>query len=170
MGSLKDQFKKAGLLSKTAAKRLAHEERVVRKEKGRDAVVSEEKDHQRELSEKREDDKARVRAAQAQLDAERRHAEKLAEVRELVRSRAVQARGPRRFHFVARSGHVPSVGIDPDVARQLETGQIAIVVDPQDAADGDQARDRHVLVERATAQRVLEVDAKLVRFLAGVTR
>jgi uncharacterized protein YaiL (DUF2058 family) len=171
MGSLRDQFKKAGILSNKDAKRLAHEARIERTAKGNQGLEQEAAARQAELQALRQEQRRAAQEAQAQLDAQREQARRLAELRELVLSRALrQGGGPRRFHFVARSGAVPFVAVDQDLGKRLEAGQLGIVVEPSPrAANQPLEQDNHLLVDRAVAQKVREVEPELVRFLAGVT-
>ena len=162
MGNLRDELLKAKVLSQKDNKRIAHEQRVERTEKGREGVEAEQRRHQEEIRRLMEERKARTREAQARLDEERQVAQRRAQIVDLVRSHAQKpGGGNRRFHFVTRSGAIPFVTVDMDAGRKLEAGQLAIVEDL--SVD----RETFVFVERAVAQKVQDVDREAVRFLNG---
>ena len=75
--SLRDQFKKANLLSDKEARRLAHEARLERAEKGREGLDAEAATRQRELELLQTRERDRTRREQEQLDAERKQREEL---------------------------------------------------------------------------------------------
>ena len=73
--SLRDQLKKANLLSDKDAKRLAHEARVERKEKGREVLEQEAASRQQELEGLAAQDRERVRLEQERAERERKQRE-----------------------------------------------------------------------------------------------
>ena len=165
MGNLKDELLKAKLLSQKEGKRIAHEQRLERHEKGREAMEAEAQRHQDELRALREQQKQRTQAAQERLDAERKRAARRAELVELIRSHSRrQVSGPRRFHFLTRSGSLPFFGVDQDTCRRIEGGMLCIVEDLGSRFES------FALVDRPTAQKVLEFDRDAVRFMAGERR
>ena len=160
MGDLKDQLKKARLLSEKDAKRIAHEQRVVRHEKGREGIEAEAARKREELLALQAEQREKTREAQAKIDAARKEAEARARVAVLVRQRAVRGvDGPRRFYFVTRSGRIPFVSVGVEAARALEGGVHAIVEVPGSAPEA------FVIVDRRTAGELLAVEPGLVRFL-----
>ena len=165
VGNLKDELLKAKLLSQKEGKRIAHEQRLERHEKGREAMAAEAQRHQEELRQLQQQQKQRVQEAQARLDAERKRHARRAELVELIRSHALrQTSGPRRFHFLTRGGSLPFFAVDQDTGRRLEGGMLCIVEDLGAAFES------FALVDRPTAQRVLEFDRDAVRFMAGERR
>ena len=127
---LRDQLKKAKLLSKKDAKRLAHEQRVERKAKGREGVERDAAARKAELAsmqaEKRSEDRERQEERTA-ADAER--AEQAA-CRELLRREASvpRGRGPgSRWFFETSDGYVPVLSVDATTRSQLEAGQLRVV-------------------------------------------
>jgi uncharacterized protein YaiL (DUF2058 family) len=165
VGNLKDELLKAKLLSQKEGKRIAHEQRLERHAKGREAIEEEAQRRQDELRALREDQKRRTQEAQARLDAERKRAARHAELVELVRSHALRhVSGPRRFHFVTRQGALPFFAVDQDTCRRIEGGMLCIVEDLGARVES------FALVDRPTAQRVLEFDRDAVRFMAGERR
>ena len=165
MGNLKDELLKAKLLSQKEGKRIAHEQRLERHEKGREALEAEAQARQEELRGLREQQKQRTQEAQARLDAERKRQARRAELTELLRSHALrQPSGPRRFHFMTRSGSLPFFAVDQDLGRRIESGMLCIVEDLGAPFES------FVLVDRATAHKVLEFDRDAVRFMAGERR
>lgn len=129
MGDLRDQLKKAKLLSKKDAKRLAHEERVHRKQAGRKGLEQEQVERERELEAKRAAAREQDRARQAELEAERReHAERAA-CDEMLRSqvRSPQRGGTIRWFFELTDGGLPALMLQPSDLAQLNAGHLCVV-------------------------------------------
>jgi uncharacterized protein YaiL (DUF2058 family) len=128
MGSLRDQFKKANLLSSKDAKRLAHEERIERKEKGRDVLEAERAAREAELAQARADERARDRSRQAEVEAQRKLAEERAACEALLDTEVRDCgRGPISWHFELPDGRLPLLRMtDPD-RHQLTAGHLCIV-------------------------------------------
>ena len=139
MGNLRDQLHKANLISKKDAKRLAHEERVHRKEVGGAAGVEKEQAaHEAELTRMKE---AR-RVADREQDAERRlriaAATEAAACEELLRRevRRPGRRGAHRWHFCLADGQLPFLELPLTERMQLQDGSMCIVrVGPVDSHD-----------------------------------
>ena len=70
--SLRDQLKKANLLSDKDAKRLAHEARVERADKGREQLEAEAAARQQELAQMSAKERERTKAEQEALDRQRK--------------------------------------------------------------------------------------------------
>ncbi|MEW6744101.1 MAG: DUF2058 family protein [Planctomycetota bacterium] len=159
MGDLRDELIKAGLLGKKDQKRLEHEERVKKITVGREAVQAQEEQRRHELQRQQ----AEKKEADRRLEVDRRRKqdarEEKARVRDLVRSQLVREglRGPRRFHFVTREGFVPFLSVDPQIARRLEAGELAIVEVPGET-------DTFGVVPAAAALELRKVDGEAVRF------
>ena len=161
MGDLRDQLKKANLLSKKDARRLAHEDRVHRKQKGGAAAVDQEKaEHDAELRERREAQKQADRDAQAQRqeDSDAR-AETLA-CEELLRRevRRPGRGGSVRWYFTAKDGSLPFLELPPIDRLQLTDGALSIVrVGPAGSHD-------YGLLDAGHAERIGRVFPERIEF------
>jgi uncharacterized protein YaiL (DUF2058 family) len=160
MGDLRDAFKKAGLIDDKAEKRLKHEERVQRKELGREGLDEQKRRDDAERAARDEQKKSDAKAAQQKLDHERQRSERwkklLADVdRECVRGTS----GPRRFHYHDADDWLPYLQVDDDTGRRLEAGELAIVKHPETK--------EAMLLPRAIAIELRKVEPELVVHLAG---
>jgi uncharacterized protein YaiL (DUF2058 family) len=127
MGNLRDQLKKAKLLSNKDAKRLAHEERVKRSEVGREGIEAERKQREAELAAMREADRQRTKDVQQKHDAERAAREERAACEVLLGTARSPARGPARWYFELPDGHLPFFELRDADRRQLEAGVVCVV-------------------------------------------
>ncbi len=125
---LRDQLKKAKLLSKKDAKRLAHEERVHRKDVGREGIEKEQADRQQEIEQQRASERERDRARQQELEAARLEQQEVAACREILRTQvAAPGRGGRiRWFFETPSGHLPFLMLQPSEQHELGSGQLCV--------------------------------------------
>lgn len=162
MGSLKDQLRKANLISKKKAKQLAHEQRVKRKKLGKDGLQAEQE--KLEEARKLEQQRARKRAKEreAALRKQREEREQHARLRDLVKNAYLSKfGGPRRFFFVTRDRKVPYLEVSDDMGRRLESGRCAIVEAPSDLPDD------FAIVPRDVAEKIQAIDRRAVLFLNG---
>lgn len=128
MGSLRDQFKKANLLSAKDSKRLAHEERLARKEKGREGIEAEQAQRAVELARHREADRERDRERQAALDADRDAARERAACEAILESEArPPARGNAPWLFELPDGRMPLLRLGEADRHQLQSGVLCVV-------------------------------------------
>ncbi|HZA12996.1 MAG TPA: DUF2058 family protein, partial [Myxococcaceae bacterium] len=90
--------------------------------------------------------------AKKQVELDRR-------IRELVTSAEVPVEpGDHTFYFVTRKNRLRRISLRPEVARQLETGELAVVERPEPA------QIEHSLVPAETAERLLALSTRAVRF------
>ena len=129
MGDLRDQLKKAKLLSKKQAKRLAHEERVHRTEVGREGIEKEQQQRKAELEQQQARDREQTRRAQAELDAGRNAAAERAACEEILRNevRPAPNRGQQKWHFQVEDGSLPWFEADEALRFQLQSGAFWVV-------------------------------------------
>ena len=163
MGDLRDALKKAGLIDDKAEKRLKHEERVQKKELGRDGLeaqrLKDEADRRAREDQKRGDTKV----AQQRLDQERLRAERWKKLLASLESEAIRGgSGPRRFHFRDADGHLPHLMVDDEIGRRLEAGELAIARLPESNAAA--------ILPRALALELQHFRPELVVHLAGAGR
>jgi len=125
--SLRDQFKKANLLSDKDARRLAHEARVERTDKGREAIEQEAATRQQELAAMSASERARIRAEQEAIDRERRQREEIAAVHALLADGRKPGGGAVKFYFATPDGSLPWLELPPREAQELRAGQLCIV-------------------------------------------
>jgi uncharacterized protein YaiL (DUF2058 family) len=130
VGDLRDQLKKANLISKGDARRLAHEARVHRTAVGGAAGVDREKAEReaalQELQKKR-------RSSDRETESARRaRQEREAEVAACLdilshEIRRPGRRGSGRWHFRLADGQVPSLELDSAERIQLQEGLLCVV-------------------------------------------
>ena len=127
MGNMRDQLKKAKLLSKKDAKRLAHEERVKKSKVGHEGLAKEQADRARELEELQARERERTRTAQQEHDSQRAESAERAACEVLLESARAPERGAARWYFELGDGHLPFLSLRDTQRRQLESGQLCIV-------------------------------------------
>lgn len=125
--SLRDQLKKANLLSDKDSKRLAHEARVERKEKGREAIEQEAVTRQRELERLAAGERERTRAETEQRETERRQQAEAAAVAALLADAKKPGPGALKFYFEAADGSLPWLELSPREAQEVRAGQLCVV-------------------------------------------
>ncbi|MEQ1633235.1 MAG: DUF2058 family protein [Planctomycetota bacterium] len=132
--SLRDQFKKANLLSDKDARRLAHEARVERTEKGSEQLQKEEQEKQKELVRLQAAERARAAKEQKELDQVRAQREEEAAVDAILTQQAWKASGSLRYYFEAEDGSLPWLEVSPREAQELRAGQLCVVTPSHVAA------------------------------------
>jgi uncharacterized protein YaiL (DUF2058 family) len=163
MGDLRDALKKAGLIGDKDAKRLAHEERVDRKQLGREGLEQQRQRDEADRQRRDEQRKADTKAAQQKLDAQRAREERWKRLVQQLDEQAQRATsGPRRFHYHEPDGHLPFVLVDDESGRRLEAGELALVRLP---STGEVA-----LAPRALALELTQIEPERVVHLAGTQR
>jgi uncharacterized protein YaiL (DUF2058 family) len=125
--SLRDQFKKANLLSDKEARRLAHEARIERTEKGREGLDAESANRQRELEQLTARERERTRREQEQVEAERRQREERLAVQTLLAEAKKPGPGPVKFYFEAGDGSLPWLEVSPREAQEVRAGALCVV-------------------------------------------
>ena len=125
--NLRDQLKKAKLLSDKQARQLAHEARVERKEKGREQLEGEQQQRQDEVRALREQDREQTRREQAAAEARRKQREELAAVEALLQAAKKPGPGTVKFYFAAADGSLPWLELSPREAQEVRAGQLCVV-------------------------------------------
>ncbi len=125
--SLRDQFKKANLLSDKEARRLAHESRVERTEKGRESLDQEAAARQKELDQMAARERERVRRETERTEAERKQREELVAVRVLLATAKKPGPGTVKFYFAAMDGSLPWLELSPREAQEVRAGAACVV-------------------------------------------
>lgn len=125
--SLRDQFKKANLLSDKEARRLAHEARIERTEKGREGLDADAATRQRELEQLQGRERERSRREQERVEAERKQREELHAVQMLVAEAKKPGPGTVKFYFEAVDGSLPWLEVSPREAQEVRAGSLCVV-------------------------------------------
>lgn len=152
MGNLRDQLEKAKILSDKEARRLAHKERVERKEKGRQKLEEEQQQRQEELKGLRDSERQRTRQEQAATEARRRREEEEAACRAILQNEARKpGPGTLRHYFVLPDGAMPCLELSPNESNQLRAGMLSIV------RSGPPGTHQYKLLSTELARRVAKV-------------
>lgn len=125
--SLRDQLKKANLLSDKDHKRLAHEARVERKEKGREQLELEAKERQQELERLQAQERERTRRETERLEQERRQRDEEAAALALLAEARKPGPGTVKWYFAAADGSLPWLELSPREAQELRAGMVCVV-------------------------------------------
>lgn len=126
--SLRDQFKKANLLSDKDARRLAHEARVERTDKGSAGLEQEQQQRQQELQRLQASERGRTVKEQQQLEAQRKAREEAAAVDAILQTESRRpGTGPAKFYFELEDGSLPWLELSPRDAQQVGSGMLCIV-------------------------------------------
>ena len=126
--NLRDQLKKAKLLSDKDAKRLAHEERVHRKAAGHSGLEAEKQQREAEITRLRAEERSKDQARQLAVEASRRDSAEYAACEAILDSE-VRRTGRNGFpwYFELPDGRLPQLRIDDAGRHQLESGHVCIV-------------------------------------------
>lgn len=128
MGDLRDQLKKAKLLSDKEARRLAHEQRVERKEKGREGLEQEQQQRQQEIRHLQESQRERTKAEQQALEREQKAREEQAAVATILKEQARKAGpGSVKWYFETPDGDLPFLEVSPQELNQLRAGMLCVL-------------------------------------------
>ena len=129
MGDLRDQLKKAKLLSEKESKQLAHQDRVRRAEVGREGLEREEAARRAELAQQQEAERETQRENQRILEEERRADAERAACRELLEREVIRPRerGGKRWYFQLSDGSLPWLEVDEAMGFQLQSGAYWVV-------------------------------------------
>ncbi len=125
--NMRDQLKKAKLLSDKQAKQLAHNQRVERKEKGREQLEQEAQARKAEIEAIRATDRENSRRDQAEVERQRKQREEQAAIDVLIAAAKKPGPGPVKFYFAARDGSLPWLDLSPREAQEVSAGQLCVV-------------------------------------------
>ncbi|MFY9343675.1 MAG: DUF2058 family protein, partial [Planctomycetota bacterium] len=125
--SLRDQLKKANLLSDKDHKRLAHEARVERKDKGREELEAEAAARGQELAALTAGERDRTRREQEAAERLRKQAEEVAAVQALLAEAKKPGPGMVKFYFATADGELPWLELSPREAQEVRAGQLCVV-------------------------------------------
>jgi uncharacterized protein YaiL (DUF2058 family) len=125
--SLRDQLKKANLLNDKEHKRLAHEARIERKEKGREALEAEAGARAQDLEALTAAERERTRSEQEAAERHRKQREEVAAVHTLLAEAKKPGPGAVKFYFEAEDGSLPWLELAPREAQEVRAGQLCVV-------------------------------------------
>lgn len=153
--SLKDELLKAKVISKKEVNKIEHEQRVERKKIGAEAIKQQEIERHQEIEKKMQEQRQQNREIAKQQTQEKQGLR----AEEIVKAGQIDEHGNRKFYFVARNCKIPHLSISDTMAEKIERGAVAIVEMP--STNGGLAE--FYIVNRQSAERLLEIDANLVR-------
>ena len=155
--SLKDELLKAKLINKKQLKQVEHEQRLERKQLGKEGIQQKEQARMQEIEQKREEQKKRDQELAQKQKEERLEKEKVARIEEIMQLGKVEGQdhGTRKFYFVAQDGKISFLMLSDNTAENLEKGHIAIIEYPQR---------EFVLVYKTSVEKLYSLDKNLVRF------
>jgi uncharacterized protein YaiL (DUF2058 family) len=157
--SLRDQFKKANLLSDKDARRLAHEARVERKEKGREQIEQEQAGRLQELGRLQADERERTAREQQQLELQRKQHDEAAAVAAILQDESRKpGPGSARWYFETADGLLPWLELSPRDVQQLNAGMLCVV------RTGSAATHDYRLLGTELCRRVARVRPEVVAF------
>jgi uncharacterized protein YaiL (DUF2058 family) len=125
--SLRDQLKKANLLSDKDSKRLAHEARVERKDKGRETIEQEAAARQAEVEQLSAKDRQRTRQEQERHEQAKKRQAELAAVQALLADAKKPGPGAVKYYFEGDDGALPWLELSPREAQEVRAGQLCVV-------------------------------------------
>jgi uncharacterized protein YaiL (DUF2058 family) len=160
MSDLRDQLRKAGLVSEKQLRQAKHKDRVHASQVGHEGLIEE---RRRSDDRQRSEKKARKEAdRQRERERQKREGEAAAAHRleQVVQSGWIREAtiGSRRFFFVTRNGRISCLDLSEPASRRLLSGTAAIV-EATEAIPGDYC----VVVDRA-AREIAELRRELIRF------
>ncbi|MDF1628925.1 MAG: DUF2058 domain-containing protein [Alcanivoracaceae bacterium] len=147
-GSLKDQLLKAGLADAKKARQAEHAKRQQAKQVAR----GEAQDPAQAVRQAREAQAERDRALNAERQAQQRHKEIAAQIRQLVEAHRVDRRGAEQSFQFVDGKKIQKIYVSALIADQLARGMLAVVR----LADGFE------VVPTAIADKIAERDAAVV--------
>jgi uncharacterized protein YaiL (DUF2058 family) len=128
VSDLREQMLKAGLVSGKQVRQAKHEERVHRKEVGREGIEAERAAADRAFQARQEEKRLRDRERE-----EARRRSQAAEERVLALQTRIRAgwireatAGGKRFFFVVDGGRITYLDLSDDAARRLQLGRAAV--------------------------------------------
>jgi uncharacterized protein len=160
MSDLRDQLRKAGLVSDKQVRQAKHQDRLHRQEVGHEGLQSERADAEEAFRRQQEE--------QRRLDREREEGRKR-EQAEQQRAEALRTRvrggwlreatsGARRFYFVVDGGRITYLDLSDGALRRL-TGGSAAIVETRGAVRGE-----FCLVDGNAAQSLAREHPEIIRF------
>lgn len=125
--NLRDQFKKAKIISDKDQKRLAHEARVERSKKGHKQIEQEQQQRKDEVQQLQQEDRERTRREQERLDKERKAREERTAALALLQEAKKPGPGAVKFYFATADGALPWLELSPREAQEVRAGALCVM-------------------------------------------
>jgi len=160
VSDLKEQLRKAGLVSEKRLRQVKHEERLHASEVGREGLAAERQEQEERLRQeekaRRQGDRAREQERKSKA-AQHAATERLAQIltRGWIRDATV---GTRRFFFVTREGRITFLDLADLAAIRLGSGTAAIV------ETGGAVRGAFCVIQETAAEQLAQIDPERIRF------
>jgi len=159
MSDLREQLRKAGLVSAKQVRQAKHQERIRRKEVGQEGIEKDKAD--RESAFRREQEERRRRDQKIEEARKLRQAEeeRILGLQNRIRAGWIReaTAGARRFFFLAAEGRITYLDLADQAMRRLQNGSAAIV-ESRGAVRGE-----HCLVDASTAASLFRDHPEIVR-------
>ena len=128
MSDLREQLRKAGLVSDKQVRQAKHQERLHRKEVGQSGLAEEKAEAERRLRAEREAMRARDREREQQRKAREAEAEQAEALRRRIRAGWIRdaTGGSRRFFFEVGEGRITYLDLNEQAVRRLQNGTAAV--------------------------------------------
>jgi uncharacterized protein YaiL (DUF2058 family) len=129
MSDLRDQLRKAGLISDKQARQAKHKERVHADEVGREGLAEEKRREQEQRRGERQEKKQADRRREKDRLHKQRSETSDQRIQQVIRSGWIRDAtiGSRRFFFPTRTGRITYLDLSEPATRKLLTGKAAIV-------------------------------------------
>jgi uncharacterized protein YaiL (DUF2058 family) len=160
MADLRDQLRKAGLVSEKQVRQAKHKERVHATETGRDGLADERRNDAERLRSERKERKAADRRRQKERLKQQSEEESARRLRQLIESGSIRdaAIGTKRFFFPTRSNRITYLDLSETAVRKLICGKAAIVDLPDQSST-----DFRVISDRAAGE-IEQIDRSRILF------
>lgn len=160
MGDLREQLRKAGLVSAKQVKQAKHQDRVHRKDVGREGLEEEKRRQEEEVRQEREEKRRQDQDLERARAEERRREEESTRLLRRIQAGWVREAtgGGRRFFFEAGEGRITYLDLNDGAVRRLLSGGGAIV-ETRGAVRGE-----FCVVDGATATALRRDHADVVRY------
>ncbi len=166
MADIRDQLKKAGLLSEKQARQAKHQERLHATAVGHSGLEAERRaEEERALAEAAARKEADRRRAEEERRREREEAASM-RLGQLIRGGWIRdaTAGARRFFFAADGGRIHFLDLSDIAARKLATGAAAIV------ETKGLVRGEYCVINERAAVEISRLHPEIVRFFSRVTK
>jgi uncharacterized protein YaiL (DUF2058 family) len=160
VSDLREQMLKAGLVSGKQVRQAKHQERVHRKEVGREGLEAERAAADQAFLARQEEKRLRDREREEARRRSQAVEERVLALQSRIRAGWIReaTAGSKRFFFVVDGGRITYLDLSDDAVRRLQFGRAAVM-------DGHGvARGEYCLVDAATALSISHDHPELIRF------
>ena len=127
--SLREELLKAKLINKKQLKKIEHEERLEKKQLGREGVKQKEEKRFAEIEQKLLEQRKKDKELAKEQQKEEQEKQKISQISDIILQNRLsdKSAGNNKFYFVAANGKMPFLLLSDSVCEKLERGQAAIV-------------------------------------------